>query len=51
MALPTPVDDDWQRVQAQIDAVVHENDEAEPEGDRRERTRRNRETPKQRDRR
>lgn len=33
MALPTSVDDDWQRVQAQIDAVVHENDEAKTEAD------------------
>ncbi|MBA8885699.1 hypothetical protein [Dokdonella fugitiva] len=27
MAIPTPVDEDWQRVQAKIDAIVHERDQ------------------------
>ena len=29
MALPQPVDEDWQRIQEQIDAVVHELDPPE----------------------
>ena len=30
MAIPTPVDEDWQQVQAKIDAIVHERDAPAP---------------------
>ncbi|MGN6521547.1 MAG: hypothetical protein ACTHK2_19245 [Dokdonella sp.] len=30
MAIPTPVDEDWQQVQAKIDAIVHERDSPAP---------------------
>lgn len=30
MAIPVPVDEDWQQVQAKIDAIVHERDELAP---------------------
>lgn len=30
MAIPTPVDEDWQQVQAKIDAIVHERDQPAP---------------------
>jgi hypothetical protein len=30
MAIPVPVDEDWQQIQARIDEIVHERDEPEP---------------------
>jgi hypothetical protein len=30
MAIPVPVDEDWQQIQARIDDIVHVRDEPEP---------------------